>query len=373
MIQRSASALTSLDTALAMLLDALAPVEPIELAVADAIGCIAAPMPPLAQALPARSIAMIDGWALTSVDVAGASSYAPVPLTVPPVWVEAGDAVPEGCDCVLDVSLVERVGPMFQALGEAIPGAGVRRVGEDFAAGATIIAEGRRIGVSDEMIARKAGLHHVAVRRPRVRIIDVPASGGHAVTLGLIAAQLRASGAQIDRTVAAGRDTASVAKAVAGADGDLLITIGGTGAGHHDAAVAALASSARLMHGLALQPGRTAAAGRIGAMPVIAIPGASDQALAVWWAFGIPVLDRLSGRAARSVIVKPLVRKIASSVGMTDIVLVKDTEAGWLPLAIGDLPLNALAQADAWLAVPSGSEGYATASLVGAYPLRESL
>ena len=66
---------------------------------------------------------------------------------------------------------------------------------------------------------------------------------------------------------------------------------------------------------------------------------------------------------------RPLARKIASGVGMTDIVLLKDTEAGWLPLAIGDLPFSTLAKADAWLAVPSGNEGYAAGSLVGAYSL----
>ncbi|WP_315831265.1 molybdopterin-binding protein [Bradyrhizobium prioriisuperbiae] len=373
MTQNPAIALTGHETALALLLEGLAPVAPIELAVTDAIGCIAAPMPPLKTALPARSIAVLDGWALTSIDLAGASSYAPVPLAVAPAWVEAGDTLPQGCDCVLDASAVERAGPLFQVLGEAIPGAGVRRAGEDFAAGAVVIAEGRRIGVTDDMIARKLGLQDVAVRRPRVRLIDVPAAGGNATTIGMIAAQVRAVGAQIDRTVAAGRDTASVAKAIGGADCDLLITIGGTGAGRHDAAVAALATGARLLHGLALQPGRTAAVGRIGAMPVIAMPGAPDQALAVWWTLALPVLDRLSGRAPRRQIVKPLVQKIASQVGVTDVVLVKDVDAGWLPLAIGDLPLSALSQADAWLTVASASEGHATGSPVGVYPLRESL
>lgn len=373
MTHRAAAALTDLETALALLFDGLAPVAPIELSVADAIGSVAAPMPPLDRALPAHSMAVRDGWALTSIELAGASSYAPVPLAAAPMWVEAGDTLPEGCDCVLDASAVERVGPLFQVLGEAIPGAGVRRAGEDFAAGAVVIAEGRRIGVTDDMIAHKVGLQYVAVRRPRVRIIDVPAAGGNATTIGLIAAQVRAAGAQIDRTVATGRDTASVAKAIAGADCDLLITIGGTGAGRHDAAVAALATGARLRHGLALQPGRTAAVGRIGAMPVIAMPGAPDQALAVWWTLALPVLDRLSGCAPRRQIVKPLVQKIASHVGVTDVVLVKDVDAGWLPLAIGDLPLSALSRADAWLAVPSGSEGHATGSLVGAYPLRESV
>jgi molybdopterin biosynthesis enzyme len=364
--------LTSLDTALALLLDGLQPVAPVDIAVADAKGFVAAPMPPLEQARPARNTAIIDGWALRAVDLAGASSYAPVPLAGAPVWVETGDALPEGCDCVLDAREVEHTGPMFQALGEAIPGAGVRRVGEDFAAGAVAIAEGRCIAATDEMIARRLGLADIAVRRPRVRIIDVPSAGGNATTIGLITAQLRGGGAQIDRTVATGRDTASVAKAVAGADGDLLLTIGGTGAGLRDAAVTALAAHAKLIHGLALQPGRTAAVGRIGAMPVIAIPGAPDQALAVWWMLVLPVLDRLSGRALRRKIVKPLVRKIASQVGITDVVLLKDTESGWLPLATGDLPLGALAQADAWCAIPADSEGHATASPVAAYPLRES-
>ncbi|MEW6644817.1 MAG: molybdopterin-binding protein [Pseudomonadota bacterium] len=371
--QRQVATLTGVDAALALLLADLAPVAPIELDVSDALGSIAAAMPPLTSALPARSIAMVDGFALRAVDLAGASSYTPVALAAPPVWVEAGDTLPEDCDCVLDAGAVEQVGSLVQAVAEAIPGAGARRVGEDLPAGAHALVAGRRIGIVDEMIARRAGRAEVKVRRPRVRIIDVPAARGNATTIGLIAAQLRGAGAQLDRTVAAGRDAASVSKAIAGADCDLLITVGGTGAGRNDAAVAALAAHATLIHGLALQPGRTAAVGRIGAMPVVAVPGAPDQALAVWWTLVLRVLDRLSGRAARRALVKPLARKIASTVGVTDLVLLQDTEAGWLPLAIGDLPLRALAEADAWLAVPAHSEGFATGAPVGGYPLREGV
>ncbi|MBR1219528.1 molybdopterin-binding protein [Bradyrhizobium sp. U87765 SZCCT0131] len=371
--QRQAAALTGLDAALALLLAELAPVAPIDLDVADALGSIAAAMPPLAAALPARSIAMTDGFALRAVDLAGASSYTPVPLSAPPVWVEAGDVLPEGCDCVLDAGAIEQAGPLTQAVADAIPGAGVRRVGEDLPAGGHALVAGRRIGVVDEMIARRAGQGEVSVRRPRVRIIDVPATRGNATTIGLVAAQLRGAGAQLDRTVAAGRDAASVSKAIAGADCDLLITVGGTGAGRNDAAVAALAAHATLIHGLALQPGRTAAAGRIGTMPVVAVPGAPDQALAVWWTLVQPVLDRLSGRLPRRAAVKPLLRKIASTVGMTDLVLLQDAGEGWLPLAVGDLPLRALAAADAWLAVPAHSEGFATGTPVGGSPLREGV
>jgi molybdopterin molybdotransferase len=384
--QQPTATLTSLDAALGLLLRGLAPVAPIDLAFADAIGCIAAPMPPLGEALPAHNVATIDGWALRSVDLVGASSYAPVPLAAVPAWVEVGDELPDGCDCVLDAAAVERVGPMLQALAEAIPGAGVRRAGEDLAADARVSVAGRRITSLDVLTARRAGLQGLAVRRPRVHLINVPATDGVAMTADVIVARARAAGAHVTRADAGRRDAVAIAAAIKAADCDLLIIVGGTGAGHHDATGAALAAGGAslihdspmhdslihdsLIHGVAVQPGRTVAIGRTPG-PVIALPGAPDHALAVWWTLGQPVLDALSGRLARRSIVRPLTRKIASGVGMSEIVLLKDTEAGWLPLAIGDLPLSSLALADAWLAVPSGSEGYATGHPVGAYPLRE--
>src|SRR4051812_44338353 len=84
------AALTGLDAALGRLLDECRPVAPIECSVAAAIGCVAATMPALVRGLPLRNIATIDGWALNSVDLAGASSYSPVPLFAAPVWVEVG-------------------------------------------------------------------------------------------------------------------------------------------------------------------------------------------------------------------------------------------------------------------------------------------
>ena len=68
---------------------------------------------------------------------------------------------------------------------------------------------------------------------------------------------------------------------------------------------------------------------------------------------------------------KPLARKIASSVGIAEIVLLEDKDGGWLPLSVGDLPFTAIAQAHAWLVVPGPSEGYAAGTPVDAYVLRE--
>jgi molybdopterin biosynthesis enzyme len=42
-----------------------------------------------------------------------------------------------------------------------------------------------------------------------------------------------------------------------------------------------------------------------------------------------------------------------------------------MPLATGDISLDAMARADAWLMVPAASEGFAAGSAVAAYMLRE--
>jgi molybdopterin molybdotransferase len=369
--QRLPASLTPLDAALAALLHALEPVAPIGLPLAEALVCVGADTPALG-AFPPRDIAAADGWALRAGDLVGASSYSPLPLPTSPVWVEAGDPMPEACDCVIDADSVDRTGPMVQVLAEAIPGQGVRRIGGGIAQASSVIAAGRRVRPLDLLIARTAGLEKLNARRPRLRLVNIPAATGNAATAQLIAENARAAGAEIVCTDAAGRDALSIAEAIEPGDCDLLITTGGSGVGRTDAAIAALARCGEVIaHGVALQPGRTSAVGRIGTIPVIALPGAPDQALAAWWTLVLPVLDRLSGLRPRRVVTRPLARKIASTVGIAEIVLLEKIEDVWMPLAVGDLSLEAIARADAWLAVSGGAEGFAAGTPAGAYMLRD--
>ena len=369
--QRLPVSLTPLDVALGALLRGLEPVAPVALPLAETLGCVAANMPPL-HAHPPRDLAISDGWALRARDLVGASSYSPLPLSAPPVWVEAGEAMPAGCDCVIDADLLDQTGPLVQALAEAIPGQGVRRAGSEITGTSAVVVSGRRIRPLDLLTARAAGLAELNVRRPRLRIVNIPASSGEAVTAPLIAESAQAAGVAVVCVEAAARDAASVAAAADTGACDMLITTGGTGVGGSDAVIAALARRGQVIaHGIALQPGRTAAVGRFGTLPVIALPGAPDQALAAWWTLALPVLDALSGRGPRQAVTLPLVRKIASSVGIAELALVEQIEGRWLPLAVGDLSLDAIARADAWLLVPGGAEGFAAGTPVDAYMLRD--
>jgi molybdopterin molybdotransferase len=369
--QRLPPSLTPLEVALGAVLDRLEPVAPLALPLAEALGCAAADMPPM-MAFPAADIAASDGWALRARDLVGASSYSPLPLVRPPDWVEAGDAMPEGCDCVIDFDLVDQTGPMVQVLGEAIPGQGVRRLGGDIAQAGSVIAAGRRIRPLDLLVARAAGVERLNVRRPRLRAVAIPATSGHAATAQLISENARGAGASIAFVEAKARDPASIATALDTASCDVLVTIGGSGVGRTDAAMAALARRGEVLaHGIALQPGKTSAVGRIGKIPVIALPGAPDQALAAWWTLALPVLDWLSGLWPRQRLTLPLQRKIASTVGITEIVLLEQIEDVWMPLSVGDMPLETIVRADGWLAVPAASEGFAAGTPVDAYMLRD--
>ena len=367
MTQRLPPSLTPLDTALAALLRGVDPVAPVEVPLADAIGCIAAGAPLLA-AYPSRDIAAADGWALSANDLVGASAYSPLPLTEAPSWVDAGDAMPAGCDCVLDADAVEVSGPLAQVLAEGVPGQGVRRAGSDIAASMAAGAEGHPIDAADLLLARVAGLEKIGVRRPRLRIVNAP---GGTATMHMIAGIARAAGLDVQTCQARARDQASIADALDASSCDGLLTIGGSGVGRHDAAITALAQRGEVMaHGLALQPGHTAAVGRLGRVPVIALPGPPDSALAAWLALVLPLVDRLSARRPRRKVSLPLARKIASSVGITEIALLAEEHRAWTPLAVGEWPLQAIARADAWLLISASDEGFAAGTPIDARLMR---
>ena len=366
--QRLPASLTPLDTALTAVLEGLRPVPAVALPLHEALRCIAAEMKPL-PALPSHDIAATDGFALRARYLVGASSYSPVPLAVPPVWVEAGEAIPGGSDCVLDSDFLDFSGPIPQAVAEAIPWQGVRRAGGDTAAGSNVVEVGRRVVGRDLMLARAAGIERLLVRRPRVRIVNVPFG---TVTADLIADSARTAGADVVSLTAATRDAASIAAAIDVSICDLLVVVGGSGVGRADATVAALAGRGEVLaHGIALQPGRTSAVGRIETTPVVVLPGAPDQAFAAWWTLAMPALDRLSGRRPRKTLKLPLARKIASVVGIAEIALLERKQGAWVTLATGDLSLDAIARADGWLAVSGDSEGFAAGADVDAYMLRE--
>jgi molybdopterin biosynthesis enzyme len=161
-------------------------------------------------------------------------------------------------------------------------------------------------------------------------------------------------------------DVAGLDSAIADAEQDAIILVGGSGSGRRDRSVIDLARLGSVaFHGVGLAPGETAAFGTIGQRPVLIVPGRLDAALAVWLTLGRRMMARLCDYESddRGIPVV-LARKITSTLGLAELVLVMREAEGVVPVASGYLPPQALARADGFVMVPPDFEGFAEGATV---------
>ena len=321
-----------------------------------------------ASARPTSTLALQDGWALSSDETLGAGGYAPVPLARIPARIEAGQAMPVGTDSVAPIDAVKIASGVAEVLMPINPGDGVLAAGGDSDPAIPLRRSGERLSATDLAAFTAAGISRVTVREPRVRVLPLRGSG-------VITAAARLVCADIERRGGASRFDDSgrgLGVAMAAESADAIIAIGGTGSGRNDNAVQILAREGRLAtHGIALMPGETAAVGFVGTAPVLLLPGRLDAALAVWLVAGRRILDRLAaakgsdGDIAETL---PLARKVVSTVGLTELIPVRRNGGQAEPLASKYLPLSSLARSDGWILVPAESEGYSAGSSVQIRP-----
>ncbi|WP_342153526.1 molybdopterin-binding protein [Methylorubrum sp. SB2] len=353
-MKRAASAaLMPLDAARALLLGLAHPVAARSVPLAEALGCIAAG-PVLAPGdRPAAPIALRDGYAVEAALLGGASSYAPVRLPGAPVWVEAGDALPVGTDAVLPPEGLEG----RDAVAEVFVREGVREPGGDGRTGETLLAAGERIAPRHLLALAACGLSAIAIRRPHVALIVTGAPEPDALSPFLAALIVRQGGTSA--TVAVPDAPEAIADAILTATADAVLVLGGTGFGRSDHSAAGLARAGQVLaHGLALRPGETAGLGEAAGRPVLLLPGAPEATPAVFLTLGRPLLAALSGAAPPEGRPAVLSKKIASGIGLSEIVYLRRSTNGVVPLGGVDLPLRRLVEADAAVLVPPEREGY---------------
>jgi molybdopterin biosynthesis enzyme len=356
--------LTPLADVLASFDLSLGPVAPREEAVADAVGRTLAADIIVAAGHPARPLALRDGFALRAELTADAGSYAPALLLPPPVRVDVGEALPAGADAVAAIETVQMRGTRAEALAPVAPGDGVLPPDTDAAAGSKLILTGTRLRRIDVALLIALGIARVPIREPRVRVISL---GDQSIPRGAKALIARAIDAESGSAVA---DDLALDVALAAEDTDALVAIGGTGQGRNDASVHALARAGEVaFHGIAIAPGETTALGFVGHRPVLLLPGRMDAALAGWLTVGRRMLARLAFRLVEE---QPfsaeLARKIASPLGLAEVIPVRRRLSKVEPVASGYLPLQALARAEGWILVPADSEGYPAGARVVVRP-----
>jgi molybdopterin biosynthesis enzyme len=326
-----------------------------------------------AEALPARALALRDGWAVRSDAILDAGSYAPAVLTEPPVVVEVGNSLPANTDAVIPLDAVEFADATASALHPASPGEGVLLRGADIVGGEALFHGGRRISRLDLAVLMASGHGDISIREPRVHV--VPAREGADTIIDAIGALLcgaieAAGGVAIKEASSSG---SVVEMALRDGDADAVVIVGGSGAGDRDHSVETLARLGRVeFHGVGLTPGETAAFGMVDKRPVLVLPGRLDAALAVWLVLGRHMLARLAARDGDDpdpAWPVTLARKITSTVGLAEVIVGRRDGGRAVPLASGYLSLQALAQADGWILVPPDLEGVPADAMVLMKPL----
>jgi molybdopterin molybdotransferase len=359
--------LTPVDEVLARIDSEVKPVTPRTIDVAAAAGRTLA-TDVSAPARPSSALALLDGWALSADLTLGAGGYSPMLLKNPPSRIEAGQPLPPDTDSVAPFDAVKVIGSKAEAFVTVSPGDGVLPAGGDCDPGMPLRYAGDRLAITDLAAFSAIGLARITVREPRIRVLPLRGSGIINAAARLLAADIERRGAAA-RLDEAGRDFNGV---LASESADAIVAIGGTGSGRNDTSVQTLAREGRVaVHGMALTPGETAALGFVGPRPVLLLPGRLDAALAVWLVVGRRILERLAAAKAKESepgVVLTLARKVASTVGLAEIVPVRRVAQNAEPLASKYLPLSSLGRSDGWILVPAESEGYSAGSQVQVRP-----
>ncbi len=321
------SGLTPLDACLAQALHSTTPVPPETLGLREAMGHALAEDLLLPHDLPTGHEALRAGFAVNALDLMGASAALPLPLHDAPALMP-GMPLPPGTDAILPEDRTQVTDTGRKAIDSINPGDGVRRAGHDGRKGDAIARAGQPFGTRHQLLARLAGISHVRVRRPRVQVaIDLPLAT-------FVADWARSLGA--------------------------LIT--------DEAPQLVIRPTRTQQPRLALAPGDTGWLARDGEALTLELPPRHDGGVAALLALGLPALAALGSTEPRPV-TRPVDRKITSTVGLSELVLLSRAEGYWRPGPAGTLTLTTLARAAAFAIIPPDSEGIGAQTALPGLPL----
>lgn len=292
---------------------------------ADALGRHLAEPLVARRTQPPAALSAMDGYALRQADqpgpwrIIGESACGhPFTGTVGPgdaVRVATGALLPDGSDTVVIQEDTARRGDALHLANpaNAVPGRHIRRAGQDFAAGDTLLPAGTRLGPAQLALVLAAGHRLIAVRRlPRVAIIDsgdelvadpeqcaahqIPASNGAMLAAQILAAlpcTVQRIGPVADRIDAL---TAAFAQADTA---DVVVTSGGASVGDHDLIRPALeAWGAQIAFWkVAVKPGKPILVATRQAQRILGLPGNPVSSHVTAFLFLIPYLRALAGAA----------------------------------------------------------------------------
>jgi putative molybdopterin biosynthesis protein len=357
-----------------------------EVAVEYAVGRILAEPVHARLSAPTYHGAAMDGIAVRAQDTYAASDSAPVDLTVGPgaVFVNTGEPIPDGKNAVIMIEHVQVLeDDRVRIEAPAYPWQHVRKVGEDIVATEMLFPRHHRMGPYCTGALLAAGVSSVVVEcRPKVLIIPTggeivaaDAVGDGKIAPGtiidsnstVIGKLAEAHGAEYVRHHGIRDDADEIARVIRDATSsyDAVLVIGGSSAGARDFTKTAIerAGGEVLVHGVTIMPGKPTVLAAVNNTPVAGIPGYPVSAIVAFEELVAPALDLMQGvrREVRAVVSATTTRKIASKLGMEELVRVRLGKVGdnlvANPLPRGAGTVTSITQADGIIRIGADLEG----------------
>jgi molybdopterin molybdotransferase len=283
--------------------------------------------------LPPFGNSAMDGYAVHSEDLLGATPEFPISLPaeaaipagrgdpgpLPPgrcARIMTGAPLPTGADAVAPLEATART-PEGQVLfmTPITAGSNRRPRGSDLAKGARVLTAGTLLGPAElSLLAALGWAQALVTRRPRVLVIStgdelvpidaIPGPGQiHDSSLVALPAQLAAAGAEVMGTAHAPDDPEALRQRFAAAVGvDLLITSGGVSVGDRDYVRSVFEQLGEVVfHGVAIKPGKPLLFGRLrdGGSLFFGLPGNPVASMVTLDVFVRPAIEAFLGRGGR--------------------------------------------------------------------------
>jgi molybdopterin molybdotransferase len=362
-----------------------------EVPLKDAIGRVLAQDIVSGEALPRFDKSAMDGYAVKSADLAGASQSKPVVLQMTQAnWVETkqakqvwtGNPIPEGADAVVMLENTQRRDGKLNVWSQLAPWTNVSKVGEDIKEGVLVIKAGTRLTPYHLGLAAALGYIQLEVaKKPKIAII---ATGNEIAEVGaerannqiydsnktIVATMCHELGAETSDLGIAKDNTDEIAQKIQLAlkTHDAIVTTGGTSVGGFDLvpdAVNKLGKPGVIVHGVALRPGMPTAVGMLEGKPVLILSGNPVAAVIGFEVFGRPLICKMLGMPIvepRPVVKAVLGRRVTGVLGRKTYVRVCvaliNGEFVVEPIsAKGSGSISTLTTSNGYLIIPENREG----------------
>jgi molybdopterin molybdotransferase len=377
---------SSVNEAIEKFFGAISPLERTDIvAINEGVGRVLATSILAPRNVPHYRRSAMDGYAVRSTDILGASPTNPVMLPIgcdidegTCCQVSTGAHVPDAADAVLMEEDTICIGDMIEVRAQVHPGKNIGDIGEDVRLNEIIFYKGHLLRPCDIAVLASLGIKEIKVySRPLVAIIptgndliplegssEVPPPGKtldiNSLMIGLYARQW---GATPRYCAIVPEDRELISKAISeNINVDFIVISGGTSVGEKDYVPEVVASMGRkLVHGVGLSPGKPTALGIIGDVPVLCMPGYPAAGLVALFAFGkaairkkgnIPQIPDITVKAR-------LTGKINSREGYVSyarVILEGNTARPLMTAGAGIL--SSIAKSNGFVIIPENVEGY---------------